>query len=192
MKEVLSFIIGIASGVLAAFYGPYISEWIKSNREKKSLRLAIYRELVYMFRLVSDLFDYQLYDKEKFKNMPAGDKEKILTKLSFFMNYYKTFVYEHDLYQFIRNDFTRLRLFYQLDEAFVIEKTYIDFYRTFTPEVCRQSPEVQVDWLGMYRNRFAENVRRGNFCKTLLLEASKKMHYGGEIISQLLAENEQG
>ena len=190
MEKVLSFIIGIASGALAAFYGPYIAERIKANREKKSLRLAIYRELVYIFRLVSDLFDYQDFDKIKFDELAANDKKKILKSLSMFLDYYKTFIYEHDLYQFIRNDFTRLRLFYQLDDAFVIEKTYIDFYRTFTPGIWPESPEEQYNWLGKYRERFVANAREGNFSKILLEQACKKIHYGQEMISQLFPEAE--
>jgi len=93
-----------------------------------------------------------------------------------------------DLFQFIRNDFVRLRLFYQLHDAFVIEKTYIDFYRAFTPSVYPQNPEDQYRWLVLYRKRFAENVRDGALSTTLLREAGKKIHYGQEMIRQLFSE----
>ena len=122
-ETILPFIIGIASGVLAAFYGPYFSEAIKSSREKKSLRLAIYRELVYMYRLVSDLFESN--DDLDIEKMNKKEKEEFLFRVSFFINYYKTFLYQHDLYQYIRNDFNQLKLFYQLEDSFVIEKTYM-------------------------------------------------------------------
>jgi hypothetical protein len=187
MEVLLTFVVGIISGVLGAFYGPYIAEWIKTGRAKRGLRLALYRELTYIFRLVSDLFIREEHSQEELASLSSDDRKQFLQRVAFFVQYYKTFIYGHDLYQFIRSDFVRLRLFYQLDDAFVIEKTYLDFYRTFSPELCTQDPMDQYQWLTLYRRRFVSNVRDGNLSISLIKESSDRLHYGKEIMQQLLS-----
>jgi len=182
LQQAAPYLASVAVGILAALYGPYIADSIRTRRDKGRLSRALHLELAYIYVEIGEFWRRyyrpgESFDNafERFKKMDHDSLERLKNDLE----WYKSAVYDNNLYVSMGSDTQLFEVFYQIGDAVGIANANKSLGLAFSDD--KSSPKTDVERFRLLVSGlgyFDQAVKDGTLSAKSLLKASKRIHYG--------------